>query len=231
MKGLTYSEVLWNSFQGNENAMEKAMEKEDLKLLNGMYYWKRDIHEHITGGKDSFKFGKKDPSAMTIEDRDKMIELLDYAPWASWGVTPNNVPEPELRSVAKPDSDAMHRLQECMDGSKAVCMNVQNMFKELKKEGILASPEAGSIPSLMKAAMKDAKDMEHDHMQPIMQLIDDVTDGTNKATVKHVKEICHAAARALIPLKQHLNEAKALVQRFKMALKKKEEEATKSKSS
>ena len=31
--------------------------------------------------------------------------------------------------VVKPDSDAMHRLQECMDASKAVCMNVQNMLQ------------------------------------------------------------------------------------------------------
>ena len=194
-----------------------------------MYYFHRDIHEHITGGKDQFKIGKNDPNTMTLDDKDKMMELLDYAPWASWGVTPNNVPEPELRSVAKPDSDAVHRLQECMDGSKAVCMNVQNMFKELQKEGILASPEAGSIPSFMKAAMKAAKDMENAHMQPMKDLIYDVTDGTKKATVKEVKETLHSAAAAMTPLKQHLNEAKVLVQKFKMALKKKEEEAKKSK--
>ena len=229
MKGLTESEVLWNSFQGNEAAMQKAIDKSDLKVVNGMYYWHRDIHERITGGKDKFKFGKKEPHVMTVEDRDKMMELLDYAPWAQWGATPNNVPVSELKNVAKPDSDAMHRLQECMDASKAVCMNVQHMFKELQKEGILASPEAGSIPTLMKAAMKAAKDMENAHMQPMKDLIYDVTDGTKKATVKEVKETLHSAAAAMTPLKQHLNEAKVLVQKFKMALKKKEEEAKKSK--
>ena len=68
------------------------MAKGDLKEKNGMYYWQRDIHEHITGGKDTMQFGTGEPHAMTEEEKEKMMELLDYAPWATWGATPNNIP-------------------------------------------------------------------------------------------------------------------------------------------
>ena len=213
MKGLTESEVLWNSFQGNEDAMQKAIQKGDLKVINGMYYWHRDIHEHITGGKDKFNF-KTDPHQPTLEDKEKMMELLDYAPWAKWGTGNNNVPVAELKHVVKPNSDAMHKVQECLDASKAVCISVKNFFKQLQGEGILKSPEAGSIPSIMKIAVETANQLEKDHMQPMAALIYD-TDGTNKATVKDVKEMLNAAAKALTPLQQYLVEAKALVQKFK----------------
>ena len=66
----------------------------------------------------------------------------------------------------------------------------------------------------MKTAMKAANEMEKDHMQPMADLIYD-TDGTNKATVKDVKEMLNSAAKALTPLQQYLQEAKALVQQFK----------------
>ena len=108
----------------------------------------------------------------------------------------------------------MHKAQECLDASKAMCISVQNLFKQIKKEGILTSPEAGSIPSIMKTAMKAANKMEEDHMQPMAALIYD-TDGTNKSTVKDVKEMLNSAAKALTPLQQYLQEAKALVQKFK----------------
>ena len=85
---MTRSEVLWNSFQGNATAMEEAIEAKDLQFMNGMYYWHRDIHEHITGGKDMFHIGKKEGYAMGLEDRDKMIELLDFAPWAQCSTRP-----------------------------------------------------------------------------------------------------------------------------------------------
>ena len=231
MKGMTRSEVLWNSFQGNATAMQEAIDDKDRQFMNGMYYWHRDIHEHITGGKDKFHFGKKEGHAMGLEDRDKMIQLLDYAPWVQWSVTANTVPEAQLGNVAKPDSHAMNQLQQCMEACKAVCMNVQSMFKELNKEGVLSSPEAGSIPSLMKAAMQLAKDMESEHIQPMAAMLYDVTDGTKKATVKDVKETLHSAAMAVAPLRQHLNEAKVLVQKYKVALKKKGEEAKTSKKS
>jgi hypothetical protein len=217
MKGLTESEALWTSFHGNEDAMQKAIAKKDLKEMNGMYYWHRDIHEHITGGKDQIKFGGGEPRAMTLEDKEKMMELLDDAPWAKWGTT--NIPVAELKHVVKANSDAMHRAQECLDASKAVCIAVQNFFKQIQKEGILTSPEAGSIPSIMKTAVKAANEMEKDHMQPMAALIYD-TDGTNKATVKDVKEMLNSAAKALTPLSQHLQEAKALVQKFKNKEKK-----------
>ena len=52
MKGLTESEMLWNSFLGNEAAMEKAIDKGDLKVMNGMYYW-----SPVLIGKSYFSFG------------------------------------------------------------------------------------------------------------------------------------------------------------------------------
>ena len=66
----------------------------------------------------------------------------------------------------------------------------------------------------MEAAMKAAKDMEKDHMQPMAELIYDI-DGTPEVTVKDVKEMLNSAAKALTPLQQYLVEAKALVQKFK----------------
>ena len=66
----------------------------------------------------------------------------------------------------------------------------------------------------MKTAMKAANEMEKDHMQPLAALIYD-TEGTNKVTVKDVKEMLNSAAKALAPLQQYLVEAKALVQKFK----------------
>ena len=81
----------------------------------------------------------------------------------------------------------------------------------------------------MKAAIKAAKDLENEHMQPMSALIYDVTDGTKKATVNDVRDTCLHAAMALTPLRTNLNEAKVLVAKFKNALKKKEQEAKKSK--
>ena len=219
MKGLTESEVLWSNFHGNEDAMQKAIAKRDLKEVNGMFYWHRDIHEHITGSKDRLKFGGGEPHAMTLEDKEKMMELLDYAPWANWGATPNNIPVAELKNVVKPDSDAMHKAQECLDASKAVCISVQNFYKQIQSEGILASPEAGSIPSIMSNAINAVKQMEKDHIQPMAEFIYD-PDGTKKVTVKDVKEMLHSAAQALTPLQQYLQESKALVQKFKTKGKK-----------
>ena len=213
MKGLTESEALWSSFHGNEDAMQKAIDKGDLKVINGMYYWRRDIHEHIKGGKDNFQFGGE-PHAMSLEDKEKMMELLDYAPWAKWSTTQDSTPVAELKNVVKPGSDAMHKAQECLDASKAVCTSVQNFYKQIQKEGILASPEAGSIPSIMSSAMKAVKQMEKDHMQTMSGLLYDL-DGTKQVTVKDVKEMLNAAAKALTPLQQYLVEAKALVQKFK----------------
>jgi hypothetical protein len=211
MKGLTKSEALWSSFQGNKDAMQEAIDEGDLKLKDGMYYWRRDIHEHITGGKDTIAFGSGE---MTNADKEKMIELLDFAPWAKWGAEKTNLQVTDLKKVVKPESDAMHRAQECVDASKAVCISVQNFFKQIQEEGILAHPKAGSIPSIMKAAIKASKQMQADHIQPISDLIYD-TEGTNKVTVKDLKEKILSAARDLTPLKQYFQESKALVQKFK----------------
>ena len=76
---------------------------------------------------------------MTLDDKEKMLELLEYAPWAKWGATPNNIPVAELKKVVTPTSDAMHKAQECLAGIKQVCTNVQSFFKEPQREGILTS--------------------------------------------------------------------------------------------
>ena len=220
MKGLTESEVLHKDFHGNVAAMETSLEKGDLKLVKGMYYWHREIHEHTKGGSFTMTFGGGEPQAMTLDDKDKMMELLDYAPWANWVATQENVPEHELKKVVKPDSDPMHKAQECLDACKAVCFSTQGLFKQLQKEGVLTSPEAGSIPSMMKKAINAATQMEKDHMQPIAELIYD-TDGTNNITVKSMRNQLYSAAQALTLLKQHLDESKALVQKFKAKDKKK----------
>ena len=128
--------------------------------------------------------------------------------------TKQNIPVAELKHVVKPNSDAMHKAQECLDASKAICIWVQHFFKQIQQEGILTSPEAGSIPSIMNIAMKAVHALDKDHMQPIAALIYD-TDGKKKVIVKDVKEMLHAAAKALSPVQQHLEEAKAFVQKFK----------------
>ena len=56
--------------------------------------------------------------------------------------------------------------------------------------------------------------MEVDHMHPMAALIYD-TEGANKVIVKDVKEMLNSAAKALAPLQQYLQEAKALVQKLK----------------
>ena len=87
LKGLTESEVLWCSFQGNADAMQTAIDKGDLKEHNCFFYWHSDIHEHTRGGTDRIKFGAQ---SMTIEDKDKVLESLDFASWAAWGTTSSN---------------------------------------------------------------------------------------------------------------------------------------------
>ena len=66
------------------------------------------------------QFGTGEPHAMTEEEKEKMMELLDYAPWATWGATPNNIPVTELKNTVEPNSDAMQkstRMLGCQQGS------------------------------------------------------------------------------------------------------------------
>ena len=46
---LTESEMLHKEWQGNIQGMQKAIEKTDIVVKDGFYYWNRDTHEHITG--------------------------------------------------------------------------------------------------------------------------------------------------------------------------------------
>ena len=217
---MSESEMLWKSFHGNEEAMQKAITKGDLNVNNGKFYWQHEVHEHITGGQDTFQ-GSFGEQHMSTQDMQKFMEVMNWAPWAEWGVTPNNVPKAELKNVAKPGSDAMTKAHECLDASKAVCIAMKNVFKQAQKDGILAAPDAGSIPAIMATAMKKVKEMENDHMQPIAAIIYD-TDGTCSASVKDVKEKLNAAALTVKTLTQHMNEVKALVQKHKSAASKKQ---------
>ena len=116
----------------------------------------------------------------------------------------------------------MNKAQECLAGCKKVCTDVQIFFKELQKEGLLARPDVGSIPGIMKTAMKAIPEMERDHMIPIAALIYD-TDGTNTASVKDVIQMIRDAAKDLAKLQQYLQGAKALVQQYRREEAKKEE--------
>ena len=103
MKGCTESEVLWRDFHNNKEGMKDAIAKGDLKKMNGMYYWHRDIHERISGGKDNFNLGGGEPHA--LEDNDKILELLEWAPLVKWGTSKKSVPALELKML--PNQTAM----------------------------------------------------------------------------------------------------------------------------
>ena len=221
LKGMTESEMLWTNFQGNEQGMQRAIDKGDIKVINDMYYWKREIHEQITGGKYTMRFGGGDqPAAMSQEDFSRMMELLDFAPWAKWSGAEDSVPQATLKNVAKPGSDAIKKAQECLEAIKAVCINMKNFYQQCQSDGILTQPDVGSIPNIMKNAMKKAKELEKEYMEPLADVIYD-PDGTHTATVSMLKEMLHAAAKDLAPLQQYYIEAKALVQKYKTGQKKK----------
>ena len=218
MKGMSESEMLWKSFQGNEKAMQTAIDKGHIQVQNEMYYWTREFHEHITGGRDSYSTG---PQQMTQQDMQKLMELLNFAPWADWAVTPNNIPKVQLKTAATPDSDAIQKAHECLAASKAVCVSMQNFYNMVQSEGILTMQDTGSIPTIMSSAMKKVKEMETEHIQPIADVIYD-HDGTSSTSVKDVKDMLGAAAKTLQSLTQYMREAKALVGKYKAALNKKQ---------
>ena len=84
--------------------------------------------------------------------------------------------------------------------------------------------DTGSIPAIMSTAMKKVKEMEKEHMQRIAEVIYD-PDGTCSASVKDVKDMLGAAAKTLQTLTQYMNEAKALVSKYKSAASKKDLQA------
>ena len=126
LKGMSESEMLWKSFQGNEVAMQSAIDKGHIQVQNDMYIWQREIHEHISGGTDSYSSG---PQQMTQQDMQKLLELLHFAPWADWAVTPNKIPKVQLKTAATPVSDAIQKAHECLDASKAVCLSMETFYK------------------------------------------------------------------------------------------------------
>ena len=213
VKGMSESEMLWSSFHGNAEAMNRAIEKGHIKVKDDMFFWTREFHEHITGGKDSYSTG---PQAMTQDDMQKLLELLNYAPWANWAVSPNNVPKPQLKNMAGPESDAIKKAHECLAASQTVCAAMQNFYRMVQSESILRKQDTGSIPTIMSNAMRKMKDMENEHLQPIAELCYD-PDGTSLTSVKDVRGMLSGAARALQSLTQYMNEAKALVQKYKAA--------------
>ena len=229
MKGMTESEMRYGSFQGNRAAMNGAIAKNHILVKeneqgNTMYYWSREHHEVITGGKESVKNEKGEKHNITDAEFDKFMGVLDFAAWATWSATPASSPQERaaLKNVASQDSDAMTKAQECMDASQQVCVQMKDFYKRTKSEGILTEKDAGSIPTIMSLAMSKMKEMENEHMQSIAQLIW-YPDGSTQS-VQDIKQMLGAAAKTLGQLKTHMNEAKALVTKFKIAQKKKEEE-------
>ena len=214
MKGLTESEMLWKDFHGNDKAMQDAIDKNHIQVMSDMYYWKRDIHEHITGGKESFKFGGGEPQQMSQKDMDRMRDLLNFAPWAEWSATPGNIPKAELQNAAEPGSDAMTKAHECLTACQATCMSMKNFYKQVQQDGILKQPNSGSIPAIMSTAIKQVKDLETDHMKPIADVLYD-PEGTTTTTVKDVKDMLGAAAKTLMSLTRSRDEAKAWVVKYK----------------
>jgi hypothetical protein len=214
LKGMSESEMLWKSFQGNEVAMQSAIDKGHIQVQNDMYIWQREIHEHISGGTDSYSSG---PQQMTQQDMQKLLELLHYAPWVDWALV-QNVPSIQLKTAATPDSDAIQKAHECLDASKAVCLSMETFYKGVQSQGILSMQDTGSIPVIMSTAMKKVKAMQTEHMQPIADIIYN-HDGTCSTSVKEVKDMLGAAAKTLQALTQYMSEAKALVQKYKAAHK------------
>ena len=49
----------------------------------------------------TLQFGTGEPHAMTEEEKEKMMELLDYVPWATLGATPNNIPVTEQKTYCR----------------------------------------------------------------------------------------------------------------------------------
>ena len=88
----------------------------------------------------------------------------------------------------------------------------------------MTDKDAGSIPNIMSLAMTKMKEMENEHMQSIAAFIWYLDGQQQTHPVQDIKQMLGAAAKTLSQLKTHMNEAKALVTKFKIAQKKKEEE-------
>ena len=216
LKGMSESEMLWKYFQGNEIAMKCAIDKGHIQVSNdGMHIWQREIHEHITGGTDTYTSG---PQQAPVDQ--KLLELLQYAPWVDWALV-QNVPKLQLNATCAPDSAALAKATECLEASKAVCISMEALYKGVQAQGILQKPDNGSIPAIMATAMQKVKQLQTEHMQPIQDIIYN-HDGKT-ASVKEVKQMLAAAAQTLQALTQTMGEAKALVNKYKSAAAGKEE--------
>ena len=155
------------------------------------------------------------------------MELFNHADWAHWS-TSEHIPAKELKNTASQNTNVMEHAEECLEASRAKCIAVQNFYKEIqadKEAGniLKAGESAGSIPSLMSKAMKRVHELENVHCQKMAELIYD-PDGTCKHSVKEVRQMLQAAGRCIAMLVQDFNEAKSLVAKFKVNLKKPEKD-------
>jgi hypothetical protein len=217
LKGMSESEMLTN-FQGNEVAMQSAIDKGHIQVQNDMYIWQREIHEHTKGGTDSYS---SVPQQITQQDMQKLLGILHFAaPWVDWALV-QNAPKVELKAKCSQDPDAIQKAHECLDASKAVCLSMETFYKWVQAHGILSLPDTGSIPVIMSTAMQKLKQMQTEHMQPIADLIYN-HDGTCSTSVKEVKDMLGAAAKTLQSLTLLQSEAKALVNKYKTAVGKKQ---------
>ncbi len=130
----------------------------------------------------------------------KLLELLQYAPWVDWALV-QNVPKLQLNATCAPDSAALAKATECLEASKAVCISMEALYKGVQAQGILSLPDTGSIPVIMSTAMQKLKQMQTEHMQPIADIIYN-HDGTCSTSVKEVKDMLGAAGKTWQSLTQ-----------------------------
>lgn len=212
--GISESEMRYTHFQGNKEALQGAIEKGDVTVRGKYYYWERNIHEHITGGKQTFNFGGGNPKHMSQQDMQAMLQLLNFAPWAGWGAKPETECNPAtLKAPAKPDSEAMVKLQEGLDAMQAACNQMKTIFKDCRKQGMMTAEDCGSIPKLIQSAMGKVKPLEENHCQPVADLLYN-TEGT-EVPVSNVKGMLMQAAPAMALLSQQMNEIQVLTQRYR----------------
>ena len=120
--GVSETEMLVTQFHDNRDRMQEAIDKGDVTVNGKYFYWERDIHEEITGGKVAFHFDGGNPNQMSNQDIQAMLKLLEFAPWAEWGAKPESeCPKAALKAPAQPDGEAMGKLQEGSDAMQAAC--------------------------------------------------------------------------------------------------------------
>ena len=204
MVGLSKSEMLLQ-WKGNKQGMQEAIDEGDIQVSDGFYYWKRDIHDHITGGKQTFVFGGGDPRDMTQQDFGHMMSLLNNAPWADWAAKP--ITQDERKAVADGETPggelAMKKAEESLAALQAIVQQIKTLYKKCKDNNTMG----GSIPTILKTSMEKVKELEEVH---IAKLSDFIYGLDQQMNIKDVKQMLLAAAPATAEVNQSIKEITAL---------------------